>query len=76
MIVFAVMEEEKFSAFKYSVFMKIFGPEREEVTSDSRKLTDELLYDSFSSSCNIRTIKKKDEMGELCSKYEMKAKCT
>jgi hypothetical protein len=56
LIILAVIEEEKFSAVKYSVFMKMFGPKSEEVRSNSRKLSDELLYDSFSSSYNIRAI--------------------
>lgn len=45
----------KISTVKYSVFMKIFR--REEVTSDWRKLADDLLYDLFSLSYNIRIIK-------------------
>jgi hypothetical protein len=43
MIVLAVVVEEKFSAVKYNVFMKVFGPKCEAVTSDSRKLADDLL---------------------------------
>jgi hypothetical protein len=39
------------------VLIKIFGPKSEEVTSGSKKLTDKLLYDSFSSPYNSRAKK-------------------
>jgi hypothetical protein len=54
--------------FENRVLRKIFGPKRDEVTGEWRKLHNEELRDSYSSPSIIRIIKvKEDEMGGSCS---------
>jgi hypothetical protein len=42
-------EEHRVSVFKKRVLMRIFGPKREEVTGDWRKLHNEELHNLYSS---------------------------
>jgi hypothetical protein len=54
---------------KDRVLRRIFGPKREEITGEWRKLNNEKLNDMYSSP-NIRLIKiENDEMGEACRTY-------
>jgi hypothetical protein len=54
------------------VLRRIFGPKRDEVTGEWRRLHNKELYALYSSP-NIRVIKiKNNEMGEVCSTYEGK----
>jgi hypothetical protein len=47
---------------------RIFGPKRDEVTGEWRKLHNEELHDLYSSPNIIRIIKvEEDEMGGVCS---------
>jgi acyl-coenzyme A synthetase/AMP-(fatty) acid ligase len=47
---------------------RIFGPRRDELTKDWRKLHNEELHNLYSSPNIIRMIKsKEDEMGRACS---------
>jgi hypothetical protein len=43
--------------FQNRVFWRIFGPKRDEVTGDWRKLQNEELHDLYSSSTIVRAIK-------------------
>ena len=50
-------EERKLSMFKNMVLRRIFGPRRDEVTGDWRKLHNEELNELYSSPNNVRVIK-------------------
>jgi hypothetical protein len=54
--------------FENRVLRRIFGPKRDEVTGEWRKLHNEELLDLYSSPSIIRIIRvEKDEMGGTCS---------
>jgi hypothetical protein len=54
--------------FENRVLRKIFGPKRDEVTGEKRKLHNEELRDLYSSSSIIRVNQvEEDEMGRPCS---------
>jgi hypothetical protein len=58
------------------VLRRIFGPRREEVTGDWRKLHNEELHKLYSSPDIIRMIQvKEDEMGRACSTNEGDEEC-
>jgi hypothetical protein len=50
-------EETKLRGFEVSLLRKIFGPKRNEVTGERRRLHCDELHDLYSSSNNIRMIK-------------------
>jgi hypothetical protein len=50
-------EEHRLRVFENRVFGRIFGPKRDEVTGDWRKLHNEELHNLYSSSSIIRVIK-------------------
>jgi hypothetical protein len=52
-------EEHRLRVFKNRVLRRIFGPKRDEVTGEWRKLHNEELRDFYSSSSIIRIIKSK-----------------
>jgi hypothetical protein len=52
--------------FENRVLRKLFGPKRDEVTGDWRKLHNEELHNLYSSPNIIRMIKA-DEMGRACN---------
>jgi hypothetical protein len=52
-------EEHRLRVFKNRVLRRIFGPKRDEVTGEWRKLHNEELYDLYSSPTNVRAIKSK-----------------
>jgi hypothetical protein len=56
--------------FENRVLRGIFGPERDEVTRDWRKLHNELLHNLYSLPDIIRTINKVDKMGRACCMHE------
>jgi hypothetical protein len=59
--------------FENRVLRIIFGPERDEVSGDWRKMHNEELHNLYSSPSIIRMIKvKEDEMGRACSTHEAK----
>jgi hypothetical protein len=51
------MEEHRLRVFENRVLRRIFGPKRDEVTGDWRKLHNEELHDLYSSPNIIRMIK-------------------
>jgi hypothetical protein len=61
-------EEHRLRVFENRVLKKIFGPKRDEVTGDWKKLHNEELHNLYSSPNIIRMIKvKENEMGRACS---------
>jgi len=50
-------DETKLRRFEESLLRKIFGPKREEVIGEWRRLHDDELHDLYSSPNNIRMIK-------------------
>jgi hypothetical protein len=52
-------EEHRLRAFENRVLRRIFGPKRDEMTGEWRKLRNEELLDLYSSSSIIRIIKSK-----------------
>jgi hypothetical protein len=51
------MEERRLRIFENRVLRRIFGPKRDEVTGEWRKLHNEELNDLYSSLNNVRLIK-------------------
>jgi hypothetical protein len=51
------MEEHRLRVFENRVLRRIFGPRRDEVTGESRKLLNEELHDLYFSPSLIRRIK-------------------
>jgi hypothetical protein len=50
-------EEHRLRVFESKVLRRIFGPKRDEVTGEWRKLHNKELHDVYSSPSIIRTIK-------------------
>ena len=61
-------EERRLRVFENRV-MSIFGPKRDEVTKEWRKLRNEELIDLYSSPSIVRVVKSSDEVGGACSMY-------
>jgi len=55
--------------FEYRVLRRIFGPKRDEVTGEWRKLHEEELNDLYSSSTFSGDQIEKNELGGECSTY-------
>jgi len=55
-------EERRLRVFKNRVLRRIFGPKRDKVTGQWRKLHSEELNDLYSSPDNIRVIKSKKKL--------------
>jgi hypothetical protein len=53
----ALKEKHRLRVFENRVLRRIFGPKRDEVTGEWRKLHNEELRDMYSSPCIIRIIK-------------------
>jgi hypothetical protein len=66
-------EEYRLRVFENKVLRRIFGPERDEVTGERRKLHNEELRDLYSSPSLDRIIE--DEVGGPCSPNGGKEKC-
>jgi hypothetical protein len=52
-----VREEQRLRVFENRVLRRIFGPKRDEVTGEWRRLHNKELNDLYSSPCNHRVIK-------------------
>jgi hypothetical protein len=50
-------EERRLRVFENGVLWRIFGPKRDEVTGEWRKLHNEELHDCYTSSTIVRAIK-------------------
>jgi len=62
-------EEHRLRVFESTVLRRIFGPKRDDVTGEWRKLHNEKLNDLYSSPSIVWVIKLKSEMGGACSTY-------
>ena len=63
-------EEVRLKVFENKVLRRIFGPKRDEVTGEWRRLHNEELYVGYSSPNIIRvTHIKKNKMGRTCGTY-------
>jgi hypothetical protein len=67
-------EEHRLRVFENRVLRRIFGPKRDEVTQEWRRLHNEELNDLYSSPNIIRVIKK-NEVGRACSTYGGGERC-
>ena len=63
-------KERKLRVFKYMVLWRIFGPRRNEVMGEWRRLHNEELNDLYSLPNIVQVIKiEKNEMGRACGAY-------
>ena len=62
-------EERRLSVFENMVFMRVFGPERDEVTGEWRKLHNEELNVLYCSPSIFRVKKSRNEISGACSTY-------
>jgi len=62
-------EERRLRVFENWVLRRIFGPKRDEVTREWRKLHNEGLNDLYFSLNIVRVIKIENKMGRTCSMY-------
>jgi hypothetical protein len=57
------------------VLRRIFGPKRDEVTGEWRRLHNKELYALYSSPNITRVIKSRRQMGRTCSTYGGEERC-
>jgi len=62
-------EECRLRVFENRVLRRIFGPKRDEVTGEWRKLHNVELNDLYSSPSIVQVINQEGEMGGACSMY-------
>jgi hypothetical protein len=62
-------EERRLKMFENKVLRRIFGPTRDEVTGEWRKLHNQELRSLYSSPIVVQVIKFENEMGTACSAY-------
>ena len=67
-------EECRLRVFENRVLRRIFGPKRDVVTGELRRLHNRYLYARYSSSNIIRVIKM-TEVGRACSTYGGEERC-
>ena len=70
-------EEPRLRVFENRVLRRIFGPKKDEVTGEWRKLPNEELNNLYSSPSIVRVIKSRrmNEMGGACSAYGGGERC-
>ena len=62
--------------FENRVLRRVFGPKRDEVTEEWRKLHNKELSDRYSSPNIVRVVKsRRNEMGEACGAYGGRERC-
>ena len=62
--------------FEYRVLRRVFGPKRDKVTGEWRRLHIEELSDLYSLPNNLRVVKiEKDKMGGACGAYGGGQRC-
>jgi hypothetical protein len=69
-------EERRLRVFENRVLRRIFGPKKDEVTEEWKKLNIEELHDIYSSPTIVRVIKIENKMGEACSSDGWGEVCT
>jgi len=69
-------EECRLRVFENRVLRKIFGPKRDEVTEEWRRLHNEELCDLFSPDIIRGDQIEKNEMGGTCGTYGGEERCT
>jgi hypothetical protein len=62
-------EECRLRVFENRVLRRIFGPKRDEVIGEWRRLHNKELYALYSSPNIIRVIKSRKQMGRTCGTY-------
>ena len=67
-------KEHRLKVVENRVLRKVFGPKRDEVTEDWRRLHDEELHDLYSSSNIIRVIKSR-MVGGACGTFRRQERC-
>ena len=68
-------EESRLRVFENMVLRRIFGPKRDEVTREWRKVYNKKLNYPYLSPTIFRVIKSRSEMGGTCSKYGVEERC-
>jgi hypothetical protein len=68
-------EECRLRVFENKVLRRIFGPKRDEVTGEWRRLRNKELYALYSSPNIIRVIKSRRLIGRTCGTYEEEESC-
>jgi hypothetical protein len=62
--------------FENRVLRRVFGPKRDAITGEKRKLHNEEIYELHSSPRTIRATKsRKNELGGTCSTYGGEKRC-
>jgi len=64
-----LQEERKLRVFENMVLRSMFGPKKDEVTREWRRLHREELNDLYFSPNIVRVINEKNEMGWACGAY-------
>jgi hypothetical protein len=67
-------EEHRLRVFENRVLRRVFGPKRDEVTAEWRKLHNEELHNLYSSPDIIRQVKA-NEVGGACGTHGRGEKC-
>jgi hypothetical protein len=68
-------EECRLRVFENRVLRRIFGPKRDEVTGEWRRLHNKEVYALYSSPNIIRFIKSRRQIGGACSTYGSEERC-
>jgi hypothetical protein len=68
-------EERGLRVFENRVLRKVFGPKRDDVTGEWRKLHNEELNDLYSAPNIVRVVKSRRMMGRACGAYGGGERC-